>query len=264
MNSEQMNTYLTQYLRALDCTILEQTPAYIRTQLSIEADKDIMGRPYYWMFVERTGAVAQPMELTFIVDPDNTPDDVRGEHIAFGCLRLHQIFASTKKRGQFVRLYEENDRSQSNNGLVPWLCLNYKMSFICDQSKDLFYPLGCNLMNGEIVSQFDQTMEERSLTSIMPDHQYKLPLVFTLRSAIDRVEKHIKTYLASQDTSWADEANKRLQEEQDLIQLFFNAENSQETLQAKLAEVDRYRPHIRVSLVNTGLIYLRNHPLQVN
>ena len=38
-------------------------------QLTIELDKELMNRPFYWHYLEKTGGVPNPMKLTFITDP---------------------------------------------------------------------------------------------------------------------------------------------------------------------------------------------------
>ena len=58
------------FLEAYDCTILEKTPAYVTAKLSPEADREMTGRPYYWSFIERTGAAAETMTYKFVFDPE--------------------------------------------------------------------------------------------------------------------------------------------------------------------------------------------------
>ncbi|MFS0869863.1 YqhG family protein [Paenibacillus xylanilyticus] len=69
MSSHEVQTYVTTYLEAMDCQIMERSPAHITVKLSPEADKALTNRPYYWGFVERTGAPAETMSFTFVFDP---------------------------------------------------------------------------------------------------------------------------------------------------------------------------------------------------
>lgn len=71
MNAQELYHYVERYLEAQECKVLVKDSAYLTTQLSIKADKDIVNRPYYWMFVERTGTEPQPMQFTFIFDEEN-------------------------------------------------------------------------------------------------------------------------------------------------------------------------------------------------
>ncbi|SDO30361.1 protein YqhG of unknown function [Paenibacillus sp. yr247] len=70
MNKRNIHTFVMRFLEAYNCTIIEKSPAYVTTKLSPEADKEMTGRPYYWSFVERTGAPAETMTYKFILDPE--------------------------------------------------------------------------------------------------------------------------------------------------------------------------------------------------
>lgn len=70
MNKRNIHTFVMRFLEAYGCTIMEKTPAYVTAKLSPEADKELTGRPYYWSFVERTGAQAETMTYKFIFDPE--------------------------------------------------------------------------------------------------------------------------------------------------------------------------------------------------
>lgn len=263
MDKEELYHYVMRYLNARDCTILEQSPSHITTRLSEAADRDIMNRPYYWLYVERTGIEGEPMEITFTFDPDKTFDDKRRtELIHLGSPRLHLIFEACQKNGRFIRLYQESSTSKSG-ALTPWLCINYKISFISDQKKDLFYPLGFNLINGEIIAPFDKLLDHYCLTPKIPDYHFTLAPIFSLKSAVKRIELYLSQYLKQMDHSWAVEARQRLKQEAELIRSFFENDTERETiLKRRLAELEEYEPRIEVAAINLGLFYLETHPLE--
>ena len=70
MNKRNIHSFVMRFLEAYDCTILEKTPAYVTAKLSPEADREMTGRPYYWSFIERTGAAAETMTYKFVTDPE--------------------------------------------------------------------------------------------------------------------------------------------------------------------------------------------------
>lgn len=70
MNAKEIQKFVMRYLEATECHIAEKSPAHVTVRLSPEADKDLTNRPYYWSFVERTGAPAETMTLTFVFDPE--------------------------------------------------------------------------------------------------------------------------------------------------------------------------------------------------
>ncbi|GAA0350695.1 YqhG family protein [Bacillus horti] len=292
MNQQQLYNYVEAFLHSMDCQIINQDQTYLTTQLTPEVDKQIMNRPYYWMFVERTGATPQPAQLTFVFDNDHVPDEVRGELLKFGCWRLHQIFDSAKQNGQFIRLYEEVSKANLTQGLMPWLLINYKISFISDQKKDIFYPLGFNLVTGQMMTEFEGVLGQYRLTPKIPDYHFTFRPIFSLASSIQHIEKHIQEFLHHQDTTWATQANQRLDEEIDLIKSFYfpNSRNLKQQptdffgklkqnkrpdqletekeeeysrealLNKRLAEVEQYRPRIEVNPINVGLVYLQTDP----
>lgn len=70
MNAKEVQRFVTRYLEATECHVMEKAPSHVTVKLSPEADKDLTNRPYYWSFVERTGAEPQTMTMTFVFDPE--------------------------------------------------------------------------------------------------------------------------------------------------------------------------------------------------
>ncbi|MFP3415962.1 YqhG family protein, partial [Bacillus sp. SIMBA_074] len=89
--------FLITYFKANECEILDNKPTHLTVQLTIEMDKELMNRPFYWHYLEKTGGIPNPAQMTFITDPEQAPPDLKGEMIHFGSPRLHQIIQSTKK-----------------------------------------------------------------------------------------------------------------------------------------------------------------------
>ena len=48
MSAHEIQAYVLAYLEALDCQIMERSPAHVTVKLSPEADKALTNRPYYW------------------------------------------------------------------------------------------------------------------------------------------------------------------------------------------------------------------------
>ncbi|PZE20915.1 YqhG family protein [Paenibacillus xerothermodurans] len=70
MNSAQIRQFVMRYLEAEQCDVIDKHPAYVTVKLSPSADRELTFRPYYWNFVEATGAPAETMTFTFIFDPE--------------------------------------------------------------------------------------------------------------------------------------------------------------------------------------------------
>ncbi|GFN33862.1 YqhG family protein [Paenibacillus xylaniclasticus] len=68
MNERQVHKFVQRYLEATGCTILEKSPAHFKVKLSPAADRALTNRPYYWSFVDRTGAEPETMSMLFVTD----------------------------------------------------------------------------------------------------------------------------------------------------------------------------------------------------
>ncbi|MFP3490273.1 YqhG family protein, partial [Staphylococcus sp. SIMBA_130] len=55
MHQENIHNYLRSYFLANDCRILNEKPGLLDVQLTIELDKELMNRPFYWHYLEKTG-----------------------------------------------------------------------------------------------------------------------------------------------------------------------------------------------------------------
>ena len=112
MQQQEIHNFLDRYFTATNCEVLEQSNGHMKVQLTIDLDKELMNRPFYWHYLEKTGGVPNPMQLTFITDQNNVSDTLKGEMIHFGSPRLHQIFQSTIKFGKFIRLFENRSTNR--------------------------------------------------------------------------------------------------------------------------------------------------------
>lgn len=71
MNAKQIHRFVERFLEATGCAILEKSPAHFKAKLSPAADRELTNRPYYWSFVDRTGAEPETMTLLLVTDPAN-------------------------------------------------------------------------------------------------------------------------------------------------------------------------------------------------
>ena len=112
----------------MNVKLVENRPSYMTVQLTIELDKELMNRPFYWHYLEKTGGVPNPCSLTLITDPDTVPENIKGETIHFGSPRLHQIFQSTKNLASYIRLYEKPifiEPANTINTMACYECKNF-------------------------------------------------------------------------------------------------------------------------------------------
>lgn len=258
MQQQEIHNFLEQYFQSNSCELEESGQGYMIVQLTNELDKELMNRPFYWHYLEKTGGSPNPMKLTLITNPQIAPDNLKGETIHFGSPRLHQIFQSTKSLAGYIRLYEGN---RQNNGrqtpLFPWLMLNVKISYQCDRKRDVFKSIGLHLINGMMIENFHDKLLKISLTPKIPDYFFTLSPLVMPKSGITRIEHYLKKEIEQEDHTWAEEAKNRWQQDLDLLQHFYeDAENKEGYEKETSALQEQYEPKINISIINGGLFYL--------
>lgn len=257
VQQQDIHNFLHRFFISNGCTIIESSSGHIVVQLTIEMDKLLMNRPFYWHYVEKTGGVPNPMRLTFITDHSKTPEGVCGETIHFGSPRLHQIFQATKKMAANIRMYEQINSSQKV-ALQPWLVVNTKISYMCDRKKDLFISLGLNLINGIVIDRIQKKLLKKQLTPKIPDYCFTLSPLIKPMSGAKRIENIIAQMINSDDHTWAREAEIRWEQDLELLDHFYEElEEKPESYHVeKTALEEQYKPRIKVEIVNGGLFYL--------
>jgi hypothetical protein len=258
MQQLEIHNFLIRYFQANECEITENGPGYLSVQLTIELDKELMNRPFYWHYLEKTGGIPNPMKLTFITNPQIAPENLKGETIHFGSPRLHQIFQSTKKLSSYIRLYENHKHNNQQTPLMPWLCMNVKISYQCDRKRDIYKSIGLQLINGQMVEDFHDRLQNVQLTPKIPDYSFTLSPLVKPRSGMSRIENYLKSLIEQDDHSWADEARNRWEQDLRLLHHFYeDVEEENESFETeKKALKEQYEPKIKISFINGGLFYL--------
>ncbi|TLS36348.1 YqhG family protein [Pseudalkalibacillus caeni] len=256
MQQEDIHNYLKSYFIANNCEITRENNGLLGVQLTIEMDKEIMNRPFYWHYLEKTGGVPQPMELSFFTSQDYKKE--KGEFIHFGSPRLHQIFNSTKKLASYIRMFEEaSGKPGYNMPLHPWLCLNIKVSYQCDRKKDRLLSLGIHLISGAVLDNFHSLLEKKELTPKIPDFCFTMTPIIKPLSGIKRLEAVLASVIQADNHSWAEDAHKRWAADLDLLNLFYTGNEDAESYQVeKEALRKQYEPVIKADIINGGMFYL--------
>ena len=68
MNEKQVHKFVQRYLESTNCRIIEKSPHHFLVKLSPAADRDLTNRPFYWSFVDRTGAEPETMSMLLVTD----------------------------------------------------------------------------------------------------------------------------------------------------------------------------------------------------
>ncbi|UYZ20742.1 YqhG family protein [Mesobacillus jeotgali] len=262
MQQQEIHNFLEKYFTANNCELLENDKGYMTVQLTIDLDKELMNRPFYWHYLEKTGGVPNPMKLTLITNKQQAPEDMKGEVIHFGSPRLHQIFASTKNLAGYIRLYQ-NNQFPAQTPLIPWIGLNMKISYQCDRKRDVFHSIGLQLINGRMEEDFHDKLLKLPLSTKIPDYAYTLSPLIKPKSGVNRIQSFLNARVEQEDHTWAEDARKRWQKDLQLLHHFYeNEEEESDSYKTeKSALQEQYEPKIKIEIVNGGLFYITENAL---
>lgn len=259
----QIHNYLNRFFRENDCQIMQDSGHFLKVQLTIEMDKKIMNRPFYWQYVESTDAVPCPAQLTFITDPSKLQEQVGGEIVHFGSRRLDQLFQVTREQGAVVRMYEKvHNAHKRGNILTPWMGVNIKVTYSSDQTKETLYSLGMNLMTGQMIKGFQEHLNNISLENGISPGTFNLPYTIKPLRALGRMESIVIDLIKRDDHSWIEEVNNRWKKDQKVLEYFYEGiEHKPESYEVeRKAMEEQYTPKIKIEIINGGLFYLKQLP----
>lgn len=260
MYPHEVHTFLLQFFKENNCEIKELSDVHMKVQLTIEMDKKIMNRPFYWQYVESVGDAPNPAELTFVTDYTKNVSGIIGEIVYFGSPRLSQLIQATKDMGAFVQVYEQCSRRDDQNViLTPWLGVNYKVSYYSDRTKEKLYSLGMNLMTGAVFDCFQESLHHLNLATTMRENTFNLPYVVTPKRALEQLDKVIDKLIQEDDHCWADEARKRWKKDERVLEYFYEGQEARPACyeMEKQAMAEQYEPKIKIDILSGGLFYLK-------
>ncbi|MFS0576775.1 YqhG family protein [Sporosarcina sp. 179-K 3D1 HS] len=260
MYPQQIHQYVRQFFKENKCPILQESDHYLCVQLTVEMDKRIMNRPFYWSYVESTGSEPRPAQLTVITDKSKLVQQMPGEVLHYGSPRLHQLFQVTREQAAFVQMYERaTNESGPQTILTPWLGVNYKITYSSDRTKEILYSLGMNLMTGAIVNGFQEDLSKREMEATISANTFHLPYIIKPLRALERMDDLIETLIQEDDHTWAEEAKTRKIKDLRVLEYFYEGvEERPECYEMeKRAIEEQYEARIRVEIINGGLFYLK-------
>ncbi|WP_107925000.1 YqhG family protein [Lysinibacillus parviboronicapiens] len=259
MFPQQVHSYLKQFFMENDCNILGEDACYLTVQLTIDIDKRIMNRPFYWQYVEATNGDPNPAQVTFITDHTALASNVRGEIVNFGSPRLNQLFQATRELGTFVQMFEKVEASREQIMLTPWLGVNYKVSYCCDRTKEMLYSFGLNLMTGMILEDFHEVLSKVEFDAIQSENVFHVQYIIKPIRALKRLDATIEAIIEQDNHDWAVQAKKRWQRDQRVLDFFYeDVEQKPECYEIeKKALQEQYDAKIKIEIINGGLFYMR-------
>ncbi|KOS61326.1 YqhG family protein [Lysinibacillus agricola] len=258
MYPQQVHSYLRQFFTENDCCILGEDHHYLTVQLTVDIDKKIMNRPFYWQYVEATNGEPNPAQVTFITNQTVSAGSLYGEVIHFGSPRMNQLFQATRELGAYVQLFEKVDNEIGQVILTPWLGVNFKVSYCCDRTKEMLYSFGINLLTGIIKEDFHETICTSEFDTVLADNAFHVQYIIKPLRALERLNATVEKIIERDDHSWATEAKKRWQRDQRVLDYFYEEEEDKPECYdiEKKALEEQYDTKIKIEIINGGLFYL--------
>lgn len=260
MYPRQVHDYLQKFFKENNCEIVHGDEHYLTVQLTVDMDKKIMNRPFHWQYIENINGVPDPAQITLITDQTKVSKSMKGEVVHFGSPRLSQLFQTTKELGAYVQMYERVENNvETRPILTPWLGLNYKVSYYCDRTKEMLHSLGINLMTGDVINGFQESIAIKELDTEKSERAFLLPYIIKPLRALDRLDAVIENLIQQEDHTWAENAKGRWQKDLEILEHFYEGvEVKPESYEMeKKAMEEQYEAKIKVDIINGGLFYLK-------
>lgn len=250
MQPLEIRQFLEDFFTETGCEILKGDASDLQVRLTIEIDKLLMNRHFYWHYLDVTGGEPKLSELHFSIS------DPSAEPIHFGTPRLHSIFELTKQLGAHTRQFEV-----CRNALFPWLCMNFIISFESNLQKSKFISLGLNMLNGLITEGFVDKISSLELSPKITDMSYTLHPAIMLQSGVKRIENYIADLVNNEDLSWIEEANSERQAAIKLLDEFYEDEYDEHYFQERNSIISQFTPKVVVQTINGGMFYLKDNKI---
>lgn len=263
MYPQQIHQYVRRFFIENNCDILNENEQFINVQLTVEMDKKIMNRPFYWKYLESTGGEPNPAQLTLITDKNRLAESIAGEVVHYGSPRLNQLFRVTRELGAFVQMYERaGNEFSAQTILTPWVGVNYKITYSSDRTLEILYSLGINLMTGMIIDGFQDSISGLDLESTISPNTFHLPYIIKPLRALERLDGVVENLIQQDDHTWAEEAKERRRKDLLVLEYFYRGiedEDRPECYRTEKNAIDeQYKTKIKIDIINGGLFYLKS------
>ncbi|WP_017472299.1 YqhG family protein [Amphibacillus jilinensis] len=257
MAIENLHDFLVTYFTTNHCQVnSNKKDGTLNVQLTEEMDERLMNRPFYWQYVRKLNQVGSPLELKITTQYNKANKD--RAYLSFGTERFNKICNDALSKGRFTKLYQSIAPRQQT-ALYPWLIINVKMSYIGKQQEEDLKSYGIHLINGTIIDQAFEWLEQKEWTTTIPDFCYPITPLIQVRNGYLRIEHFILEQLQAKQHQWAEASYQHLQEEIQLLNYSKDREQSVDEnhyLKEKENLKAIYQPKISLQVINGGMFYL--------
>ncbi|SIS63430.1 YqhG family protein [Alicyclobacillus vulcanalis] len=252
---EERLVFCDRYFTSVGARTLVARPMYREYELPVDVDKELIERPFYWMWVEATHQPVEPTVLRLAFDADaqareearlnqDSPSSAfpwspkkRVERIDFGAHLFDRILMSAARRGRTASVRE----GQPGAEIVPWLMVNGVFAYTADMNREEWFSYAVCLDNLQIVDRFYERIKHRDLVGA-PASEILRHSRHTFQDAWRTLQRALTEHADAQDPQWAEEAMTRLRGDLAQLTAYYDsllARASEDERSAILEERDR-------------------------
>lgn len=258
-NNEQIIPFLYEYFKAHHCDIIVANNKELTVQLTVELDKTLMNRPFYWHYIESTNRIGTPHRIAFSTE---IKDDPQIEWVHFGSPRLQQIFEQMNKENKYIQLFENFSTTEATI-LEPWLLTNNLIIYEGKQKKEQIVSIGLNLVNGTMMFNIMESLHTVHLSPTISSYCYTISPLISLNNGFKRIEKEIYHIIDQESLEWAERSHQLMNEEKAMAKHFYGTETQEDQLLKELTDIEtRLQPTITHHVINGGMLYLSKNFLK--
>lgn len=292
--------FCERYFECVGATAVHKADDYLEYVLPVEVDKEMVDRPYYWMWIEKTGQEPKSsvMRLAFSEEAETRENQrlraealeaagpglsdlqrqyfvaPKSELIGLGCYRLDKIYASLDSRGKFAAVMPKTVTPPASMGngaqqrlpLIPWILIQARLSYRCDNTQQELKSYGICLENGQVVKDFYKLLSRIEMQPMNPSWvQNRMQI--SIEDGFERIEQVLHRELTSADHTWAAEAQERCQEDLEQVELYYESlkhDTDAEEWARLVVERDRKMrdvsarttPRVEIKVTNAALVGL--------
>src|SRR5699024_231900 len=207
--------------------------------LTVEMDKALMNRPFYWQYIEATNQKGIPQELAFTTNMNNQTEYI---WIHYGSPWLKRIYDYILKNNHIIQLYEIH-HTNVQTVLHPWLLTNNLVIFEGKQRKEYYFSIGLNLINEHIATNMMERLQNITLAPNISTYCYVTSPIITFDSGFLHIEKLVTNQIKNENMNWATDSLKKMNEENQMAAYYYA--NNQAQLEIEIAAIlNRFKPTI--------------------
>jgi hypothetical protein len=227
-------------------------------------------------------ARVETLNLQMICQPELLAKYPGAELVTRGSFRLQWLTEGIKERGRVFRgTYPYDlDAAKIQRQILPLLtepinfyfqqpCLfyqphllvNFKATFETDDKLDELYCLSINLTTGEIAANLINDLKGKKINQLIPKKNREQKKI-SYNEGFQTLHSHLQWFLRNRDSHWIATAKERWEQEVKDLESYYAPDQNVTTsgdpsfYRQVAATYRKFRPVIRVSIVNTAVLYL--------